>query len=153
MKPCRDGGSKSEKRCQDAFNNAYERAEHAIFEVQVGVCLSLELCFLPRRGAYFQKNEGLKLDWVEKSREMKGQEITNNKNSEIWSSKKFKGASRRAHVQIIHIFARYFAYLLCGPDTARRHSEAHSIRKARFLLNMIMHRFARMCFLLERGAH
>ena len=62
IKPCRDGGSKSEKRCQDAFNNAHERAEHAIFRVQVGVCLSLELCFLPRRGAYFQKNEGLNLD-------------------------------------------------------------------------------------------
>ena len=43
IKPCRDGGSKSEKRCQDAFNNAHERAEHAIFRVQVGVCLSLEL--------------------------------------------------------------------------------------------------------------
>ena len=60
IKPCRDGRSKSEKRCQDAFNNAHERAEHAIFRVQVGVCLSLELCFLPRRGAYFQKNEGFK---------------------------------------------------------------------------------------------
>ena len=153
IKPCRDGGSKSEKRCQDAFNNAYERAEHAIFRVQVGVCLSLELCFLPRRGAYFQKNEGLNLDWVEKSREMKGRKIKNNKNQEIWSIKKIKGASRRAHVQIIHIFTRYFAYLLCGPDAARRHSEAHSIRKVRFLLNMIMHRFARMCFLLERGVH
>ena len=62
IKPCRDGGSKSEKRYQDAFNNAHERAEHAIFRVQVGVCLSLELCFLPRRGTYFQKNEGLNLD-------------------------------------------------------------------------------------------
>ena len=62
IKPCRDGGSKSEKRYQDAFNNAYERAEHAIFRVQVGVCLSLELCLLPRRGANFQKNEGLNLD-------------------------------------------------------------------------------------------
>ena len=61
-KPCRDGGPKSEKRCQDAFNNAHEGAEHAIFRVEVGVCLSLELCFLPRRGAYFQKNEGLNLD-------------------------------------------------------------------------------------------
>ena len=153
IKPCRDGGSKSEKRCQDAFNNAHERAEHAIFRVQVGVCLSLELCFLPRRGAYFQKNEGLNLDWVEKSREMKGRKIKKNKNQEIWSSKKFKGASRPAHVQIIYIFARNFAYLLCGPDAARRHSEAHSIRKVRFLLNMIVHRFARMCFLLERGVH
>ena len=62
INPCRDGGSKSEKRCQDAFNNAYEGAEHAIVRVQVGVCLSQELCFLPGRGAYFQKNEGLKLD-------------------------------------------------------------------------------------------
>ena len=62
IKPCRDGGSKSEKRYQDAFKNAHERAEHANFRVQVGVCLSLELCFLPRRGAYFQKNEGLNLD-------------------------------------------------------------------------------------------
>ena len=62
IKPCRYGGSKSEKRCQDAFNNACEGAEHAIFRVQVGVCLSQELCFLPERGAYFQKNEGLKLD-------------------------------------------------------------------------------------------
>ena len=62
IKPCRDGGSKSEKRYQDAFNNVYERAEHAILTVQVGVCQSQELCFLPERGAYFQKNEGLKLD-------------------------------------------------------------------------------------------
>ena len=62
IKPCRDGGSKSEKRCQDAFNNAYERVEHAIFRVQVGVCLSQELCFLPEWGACFQKNEGLELD-------------------------------------------------------------------------------------------
>ena len=153
IKPCRDGGSKSEKRCQDAFNNAYERAEHAIFRVQVGVCLSLELCFLPGRGAYFQKNEGLNLDWIEKSREMKGRKIKKNKNQEIWSIKKFKGASRRAHVQIIHIFTKYFAYLLCGPDAARRHSEAHPTRKIGFLLNMIVHRFARMCFLLERGVH
>ena len=83
IKPCRDGGSKSEKRYQDAFNNAHERAEHAIFRVQVGVCLSLELCFLPRRGAHLQKNEGLKLDCVEKSRKMKGREIKNNKNQEI----------------------------------------------------------------------
>ena len=153
IKPCRDGGSKSEKRCQDAFNNAHERAEHAIFRVQVGVCLSLELCFLPGRGAYFQKNEGLKLDCVEKSRKMKGRKIKNNKNQEIWSSKKFKGASRPAHVQIIYIFARNFAYLLCGPDAARRHSEAHSTQKVRFLLNTMKHRFARMCFLLERGVH
>ena len=72
IKPCRDGGSKSEKRYQDAFKNAYERAEHAIFRVQVGVCLSLELCFLPRRGAHLQKNEGLRLDCVEKSRENEG---------------------------------------------------------------------------------
>ena len=83
IKPCRDGGSKSEKRCQDAFNNAHERAEHAIFRVQVGVCLSLELCFLPRREAHLQKNEGLKLDCVEKSRKMKGREIKKNKNQEI----------------------------------------------------------------------
>ena len=83
IKPCRDGGSKSEKRYQDAFNNAYERAEHAIFRVQVGVCLSLELCFLPRRGAHLQKNEGLKLDYVEKSRKMKGRKIKKNKNQEI----------------------------------------------------------------------
>ena len=83
IKPCRDGGSKPEKRCQDAFNNAYERAEHAIFRVQVGVCLSLELCFLPRRGAHLQKNEGLNLDCVEKSRKMKGRKIKNNKNQEI----------------------------------------------------------------------
>ena len=62
IEPCRDGGSKSEKRYQDAFNNAYERAEHAIVRGQVGMCLSLELCFLPKRGSYFQKNEGLKLD-------------------------------------------------------------------------------------------
>ena len=62
IKPCRDGASKSEKLQQYAFNNAYERAEHANVSVQVGVCLSLELCFLPWRGAYFQKNEGLKLD-------------------------------------------------------------------------------------------
>ena len=83
IKPCRDGGSKSEKRCQDAFYNAHERAEHAIFRVQVGVCLSLELCFLPRRGAHLQKNEGLKLDCVEKSRKMKGRKIKKNKNQEI----------------------------------------------------------------------
>ena len=153
IKPCRDGGSKSEKRCQDAFNNAHERAEHAIFRVQAGVCLCLELCFLPRRGTYFQKNEGLKLDCVKKSRKMKGRKIKKNKNQEIWSSKKFKGASRPAHVQIIYIFARNFAYPLCGPDAARRHSEAHSIRKVRFLLNTMMHWFARMCFLLERGIH
>mgnify|MGYP005694914305 CR=1 FL=1 len=79
FKPCRDGGSKSEKRCQDAFNNAHERAEHAIFRVQVGVCLSLELCFLPRRGAHLQKNEGLKLDCVEKFRGIEG---TKNKKEE-----------------------------------------------------------------------
>ena len=83
IKPCRDGGSKSEKWCQDAFNNAHERAEHAIFRLQVGVCLSLELCFLPRRGAHLQKNEGLKLDCVEKSRKMKGRKIKKNKNQEI----------------------------------------------------------------------
>ena len=153
IKPCRDGRTKSEKRYQDGFNNAYERAEHAIFRVQVGVCLSLELCFLPRRGAYFQKNEGLNLDWIEKSREMKGRKIKKNKNQKSWSIKEFKGASRRTHVQIIHILTRYFAYLLCGPDAARRHSEAHSSRKVRFLLNTIVHRFARMCFLLERGIH
>ena len=82
IKPSRDGGSKSEKRYQDDFNNAHEGAEHAIFRVQVGVCLSLELCFLPRRGAYLQKNEGLKLDCVEKSREMKGRKIKKNKNQE-----------------------------------------------------------------------
>ena len=153
IKPCRDGGSKSEKRYQDAFNNAYERAEHANFRVQVGVCLSLELCFLPGRGPYFRKNEGLNLDWIEKSREMKGRKIKKNKNQEIWSIKKCKGASRQAHVQIIHIFTRYFAYLHCSPDAARRHSEAHPSRKIRFLLNMIVHLFARMCFLLERGLH
>ena len=51
IKPCRDGGAKSEKRCQDAFNNACEGAKNAIFRVQVGVCLSLELCLLPERGA------------------------------------------------------------------------------------------------------
>ena len=117
------------------------------------MCLSLELCFLPRRGAHLQKNEGLKLDCVEKSRKMKGRKIKKNKNQEIWSSKKFKGASRPAHVQIIYIFARNFAYLLCGPDAARRHSEAYSIQKVRFLLNAMKHRFARMCFLLERGVH
>ena len=61
IKPCCDGGSESEKRYQDAFNNAHERAEHAIFGVHAGVCLSLELCFLPTRGTYFQKSEGLKL--------------------------------------------------------------------------------------------
>ena len=83
IKPCRDGGSKSEKRCQDALGTAHEQAEHAIFRVQVGVCLSLELCFLPRRGAHLQKNEGLKLDCVEKSRKMKGRKIKNNKNHEI----------------------------------------------------------------------
>ena len=83
IKPCRDGGSKSEKRYQDAFNNAYERAEHAIFRVQVGVCLSLELCFRPKRAAQFQKNEGLNLDLIEKSREMKGRKIKNNKNQEF----------------------------------------------------------------------
>ena len=137
IKPCRDGGSKSEKRYQDAFNNAYERAEDAIFRVQVGVCLSLEVCFLPRRGAHLQKNEWLKLDWIEKSREMKRRKLKNNKNQEIWSSKKISGASRPTHVQIIYIFARNFAYLLCGPDAARGHSEAHSIRKVGFLLNMI----------------
>ena len=76
IKPCRDGGSKTEKQCQDAFYNAHERAEHAIFRVQVGVCLSLELCFLPRRGAYLQKNEGLELACVEK---IKGNEGTKNK--------------------------------------------------------------------------
>ena len=81
VKPCRDGGAKSEKWCQDAFYNAHERAEHAIFRLQVGVCLSLDLCFLPRRGAYLQKNEGLKLDCVEKSRKMKGRKIK--KNQEI----------------------------------------------------------------------
>ena len=153
IKPCRDGGSKSEKRCQDAFNNAHERAEHTIFGVQVGVCLSLDLCFLPRRGAYFQKNEGLKLDWVENSREMKGRKIKKNKNQEIWSIKKIKGAPRRSHVQIMHIFTKYFAYQLCGPDAARRHSEVHPARKIGFMLNRIVHRFARMCFLLERGVH
>ena len=75
IKPCRDGRSKIEKRYQDAFNNAHERAEHAIFRVQVGVCLSLELCFLPGRGAHLQKNEGLKLDCVEKSRKRNGRKI------------------------------------------------------------------------------
>ena len=54
---------------------------------------------------------------------------------------------------ILYIFARNFAYLLCGPDAARRHSEAHSIRRIGFLLNKIVHRFARMCLLLERGVH
>ena len=83
IKPCRDGGAKSEKRCQDAFNNAHERAEHAIFRVQVGVCLSLELCFLPRRGAHLQKKQGLNLDCVEKSRKRKGRKIKKNKNREI----------------------------------------------------------------------
>ena len=83
IKPCRDGGSKSEKRCQDAFNNAHERAEHANFRLQVGVCLSLELCFLRRRGAHLQKNDGLKLDCVEKSKEMKGPKIKKRKNQEI----------------------------------------------------------------------
>ena len=82
IKPCRDGRSKSEKRYQDAFNNAYERAEHAIFRVQVGVCLSLELCFLPGRGAYLQKNEGLELACVENSGEMKGRKIKKKKNQE-----------------------------------------------------------------------
>ena len=77
IKPCCDGRSKSEKRCQDAFNNAHEGAEHATFRVQVGVCLSQELCFRPERGAYFQKNERLKLDLVEKSREMKGRKNKN----------------------------------------------------------------------------
>ena len=153
IKPCRDGGSKSEKRYQDAFNNAYERAEHVIVRVQVGVCLSLELCFLPRRGAYFQKNEGLKLDWVANSREMKGRKIKKNKNQAIWSIRKIKGASRRAHVQTIHIFTRYFAYLRCSPDAARRHSEVHPTWKIGFLLNTLVHRFARMCFLLERRVH
>ena len=83
IKPCRDGGSKSEKRCQDAFYNACEGAENAIFRVQAGVCLSLELCFLPRRGAHLQKNEGLKLDCVEKSRKMKGRKIKKNKKQDI----------------------------------------------------------------------
>ena len=83
VKPCRDGGSTSEKRCQDAFYNAHERAEHAIFRVQAGVCLSLELCFLLRRGAHVQKNEGLKLDCIEKSRKMMGRKIKNNKNQEF----------------------------------------------------------------------
>ena len=153
IKPCRDGGSKSEKRYQNAFTNAYERAEHAIVRVQVGVCLSQELCFRPERGAYFQKNEGLNLDWVEKSREMKGRKMKRKKNQESWSIKKIRGASRRAHVQIIHIFTRYFAYLLCSPDAVRRHSEARSTRKIGLMLNKIVHRFARMCFLLERGVY
>ena len=83
IRPCRAGGSKSEKRCQDAFYNAHERAEHASFRVQVGVCPSVELCFLPRREAYLQKNEGLKLDCVEKSKKMKGRKIKKNKNQEI----------------------------------------------------------------------
>ena len=152
IKPCRHGGSKSEKRYQDAFNNAYVRVEHATFRVQVGVCLSLELCFY-LGGSIFQKNERLKLDWVEKSREMKG--AKNRKEWKIRNLKhqKIKGASRPAHVQIIRMFTMYFAYLLCGPDAARRHSEAHPTRKGRFLLNAMKHRFARMCFLLERGVH
>ena len=54
-------------------------------------------------------------------------------------------------MQIIHIFPRYFAYLLCGPYAARRHSEAHPTGKIRFLLNMLAYRFAKICFLLERG--
>ena len=83
IRSCGCGGAKSEKRCQDAFYNACEGAENAIFRVQAGVCLSLELCFLPRRGAHLQKNEGLKLDCVEKSRKMKGRKIKNNKNQEI----------------------------------------------------------------------
>ena len=83
VKPCRDGGAKSEKWCQDAFKKAHERAEHANFRLQVGVCLSLELCFLPGRAAHLQKNEGLKLDCVEKSRKMKGRKIKKNKNHEI----------------------------------------------------------------------
>ena len=62
-----------------------------------------------------------------------------------------KTVRRPAHVQITYIFARNFAYLLCGPDAARRHSEAHSTRKVRFLMNTMKHRFARTCFLLERG--
>ena len=79
IKPCRDGRSKTQKRCQDAFYDAHERDEHAIFRVQVGVCLSLELCFLPGRGAHLQKNAGLKLDCVEK---FTGNEGTKNKKEE-----------------------------------------------------------------------
>ena len=90
IKPCRDGGAKSEKWCQDALNNAYDRAEYAIFRVQVGVCLSLELCFLPRRGAYFQKIEGLNLGCIEKSREMKGRKIKKIKIKKFEASKKLR---------------------------------------------------------------
>ena len=60
IKLCGDGGAKSENMCQDAFNKACEGTENAVFKAQAGVCLSLELCFLPGRGAYFQKNEGFK---------------------------------------------------------------------------------------------
>ena len=102
---------------------------------------------------FFQKKEGLNSDCIENSREMKGRKIKNNKNQKDWSIKKNKGASRRANVQIMHRFTKYFAYLLCSPNAARRHSEAHSTRKVRFLLNTMKHRFARMCFLLERGVH
>ena len=75
IKPCRDGRSKSEKRYQDAFNNAHERAEHAIFRLQVGVCLSLELCFLPGRGAHLQKNEGFKFGLLRKFKGNEGTKI------------------------------------------------------------------------------
>ena len=57
IKLCGDGGAKSEHRCQDAFNNACERTENAIFKAQSGVCLSLELCFPQMRGASFHNND------------------------------------------------------------------------------------------------
>ena len=83
MKDLSAKAAKASRKQENCKNNAHERAEHANFKVQIGVCLSLELCFLPRRGAYLQKNEGLKLDCVEKSREMKGRKIKKNKNQEI----------------------------------------------------------------------
>ena len=83
IRPCRDGGSKSEKRCQDAFNNAHERAEHAIFRVQVGVCLSLELCSY-LGGSIFSEKRMIKFGFeLKKSREMKRRNIKNNKNQQI----------------------------------------------------------------------
>jgi hypothetical protein len=70
---------------------------------------------------------------------------------ELRSIKKPKEAIRGAHVQIIHIFVRYFANPLCGPDATKRHPEAPRRRKSSFLHKLPFAPFAKKCFLPRRG--
>ena len=123
IKPCRDGGSKSETRCQDAFNNAHERAEHAIFRVQVGVCLSLELCLRPERGTYIQKNEGLQLDWLEKSREVQRRKIKENEHRIDLKHRKIKGSHKAGscanNIHFSKLFCKSALRPRCGKKAFR----------------------------------